>query len=44
MQKKCPQRLANGRRVAHQVSDGTEPVQLEALADQQAEMGAGRCR
>jgi hypothetical protein len=42
MQKKCPQRLANGRRVAHQVSDGAEPVQLEALADEQAEMAAAR--
>ena len=44
MQEKCPQRLANGGRVAHQVSDGAEAVQLEALADEQAEMAAARQR
>ncbi len=39
MQKQCPQSLANGRRVAHQVSDGAEPLQPESLANKQTEIG-----
>jgi hypothetical protein len=44
MQKQGPQRLADGGRVAHQVSDVPEAFQLEALANEQTEMIAGRCR
>jgi len=40
MQKKC-RSPRHGGRVAHQVSDGAEAVQIEALADEQAKMIAG---
>ena len=42
MQQERAQRLAHGGRVAHQIADGAEAAQVEALADEKAEVVAVR--